>query len=258
MRITLQFCTVLLASCVTTVPSGGHEVTPQRPTLSSDTNTTAEGTVELEAGMVFDPSDQWSGQTVLKYGTSERTEVYVGWVPFLYDDERHAMVIGDSQLGIRHRFDDGGRNWPSAAVQASVNLPTGNEALGSAETDFSLAGIASGNAQDFGWTGFGSVDLRGDPTGAGVDPGFSLALAGSYALPGDVSPFFELAGIIVPEQDVDVVFATLGSMFSVSPVLAFDAGFVIGLSDEAPDFAFVIGFTRNFGRVRAMGPREFH
>ena len=60
MRTVFPLCLALLASCAVTVPRGGQQVTPQRPTLSSDTNTTATGTMELEGGVYFDPSDQLS------------------------------------------------------------------------------------------------------------------------------------------------------------------------------------------------------
>ena len=118
--------------------------------------------------------------------------------------------------------------------------------------ELSLAGIVSGTADEVAWTGYGSVDLVGDPSGPGVDPGFSLALAGSFDVDNEWTPFAEVAGIFVPERDVDIVFTTLGAFYPVANDLAADVGIVVGLSDEAPDFAFVFGFTKNFGSVARL------
>ncbi len=248
MKLLAALCTLSLAACtVTSLPTTGQPVTPQRPGLAADTNTTAPGTFELEGGVYRDPGDQWATPTTLKYGYGERTELFVGWVPILHDDDRDVTVIGDSQLGIRHRYQDRTDDVPSAAIQALINLPTGNEDLGSPETDMSLAGIISGEVENVLLTGYGSFDLRGDPTGPGIDPGFSLALAGGTPPLGDWSGFGELAGVFVPARDLDSVFMTLGGVYQVIPELAFDVGLVIGLSNDAPDLALVFGFTRNFG-----------
>jgi len=259
MRFTFLFCTVLLFSCkASSLPPGGEQVTPQRPTLSVDTSTTAVDTFELEGGVYWDPNDSWSTPTTLKYGFSEQTELFFGLVPILHDDDSGATVIGDSQVGIRHRYLEQSGNIPSAAVMAFVNLPTGNATYGSPEMDFFLAGIVNSELESVTLNGYGSLDLRGDPTGPGIDPGFSLAAMGTFPTQGGWTSFAELAGQFTPDQNYDAVFTTLGGYYQVAPELVFDFGFVVGLSNDVPDLAFVFGFTRNFGRAVRMAQGELN
>ena len=240
-------CTCLLASCAVTASGGGQQVTPQRPTLTNSTSTTVEGTLELEAGGQWDPGDTFLTPTTVKYGAGPKTEVYLGWVPVVYDGG--VTTIGPTQFGIRHRYYDGGGSAPSAAVQVSVDMPTGNSRLTSGETVTSFAGMVTGNAELWTFTGYGSFDVVGDPNDKGVDPGFSLAFLGSRPIKNRWSGYGELAGRFVPNQDYDPIFSYIGASYAVAEWLAFDLGFLVGYNKDAPDFAFTFGLTRNFGRL---------
>ncbi len=87
-----------------------------------------------------------------------------------------------------------------------------------------------------------------------------LALAGmaDHPVGGGASVFGELAGIFVPDKDLDSVFLTVGGAWSPVPGLVLDTGFVLGLSQDAPDFALLIGFTRSLGPVRGYAPAGSH
>ena len=238
-----------LAACI--VPAGGEAAaTPQRPTLSSDTNTTAEGTFEVETGASWDPSDSFGLPTVVKFGSGPRTEVFVGGSPYVYVSQRgeDEQGIGDVTVGLRHRLVDETDGSPGAALQAAVKLPTADEerGLGSGEVDASFAGILARSAGSVGLTGYYSLDVLGDPDG-NTALGHSLALAAGLPLADRVGAFGELAGVWIPELDTDPIFTTLGLTFSPSPTLVFDAAIVLGLNDDAPDTQVMIGLTRNLG-----------
>lgn len=244
-----------LASSSSACLSTAHEnepVTPQRPTLSSDTNTTAQGTFELEAGALLDPNDFIDTPTTLKYGAGPATEFFVGISPYqeLRSRGGDAESIGDLFLGLRHRFLDETDADPSAALQATVKLPTANDSdgIGSGQIDASFAAIASKGFEELSLTAYYSLDVIGSGDES-ADVGHSLALAGSVPVADEFGAFGEVATQWIPEQDSHTLFTTLGMTFSPLASMTFDAGVVIGLNEEAPDFRIVFGLTRNLGRT---------
>ena len=253
-RAVLLLVPTLAGSCLappSPPPSQRGQVTPQRPTLSSDTNTTAPGTVEIEAGVTVDPGDVFGTPLSLKFGVGETTEVFLGWTPVLVIDLPGDDASGPSDvvLGTRHRFVEETESRPSFAWQGSIKLPTADvdEGLGTGEVDVSLAGIATKSLGALGATAFYSLDLLGSPDESGMDVGHSGALALGAPLNDTLGAFGELAGIFLPEDDAEIVFTTLGLALQVAPWLVVDAAAVVGLSDEAPDLQAVLGLTHNLG-----------
>jgi len=240
------------AACKT-VPGSLAPATPQRPTVSSATTTTAHRTFELEAGAVIDPGDRLDTPTTLKYGAGPRTEVFAGWSPLLDVDEGGVdeTGVGDALVGVRHRFADETATTPSGAVQATVKLPVADEedGLGSGEVDASFALIATRSAGDFSLNGFYELDVIGDP-GGNADIGHDVTLAGSAPVAGDWGVFGELVGSFVPERDQGAVFTIVGVTLSPHPAVVFDVAAVVGLNEDAPDFQLLFGLTRNLGQPR--------
>lgn len=231
------------------VPDSQAPVVPQRPTFSSNTNTAARGTLEVETGATLDPGDSFSLPTTLRYGAGPATEVFLGGSPLLYvaqpgEDE---VGLGDTTVGLRHRIREED-DQPALAIQAAVKVPTANstEGLGTGETDASFAAIASKAVDPFSFTLQGQIDVLGDPTG-GADLGIDLAFAGGYPMAPGLGLFGELAGLFVPDADSEQVFCTLGLAATLAPFLVVDTALVVGLTPDAPDFQLLIGLTRNFG-----------
>lgn len=226
-------------------------VVPQRPTVSSDTGTTAEGTFELEAGAVGDPGDRFDMPMTLKWGATESTELFAGGSAYSHVivDGRDPQGIGDLLLGVRHRFVEEEEGHPSVALQWTTKLPTAPLDLGSGEIDFGAAAIATKAVGDVALTGFYELGIIGESGQRDTDLRHTLAGAASMPFARDWFSFAELAGILQTEADTEQVLLTTGVGYLVRDSLAVDCGLVVGLSEESPDLQFVVGFTHNWGAV---------
>lgn len=241
-----------LTSCL----AGGASdaaVTPQRPTVSSDTSTTAEGTLELEAGLALDPGDSTATPLTLKLGLAPRTELFAGLSPFNTVERRgdDGEGFGDLVLGMRHRLDEGDRK-NSFAFQAAGKLPTGDEDEGfsTGEVDFFLAGILT-HASESGpsFTGFYELGIVGDPRRrSDTDLQHVVALALSQPVGEDLSAFGELARID-PGIRSDYLLGTFGLAHRAHAGLVVDGAISVGLDDDAPDLVFLVGLTTQLGRL---------
>jgi hypothetical protein len=230
--------------------------TPQRPTVSFNTSTTAPGTVELEAGTLTDPNDFFDSPITLKYGTSKDTDLFVAWSPFqvLAQPGPDGKGSSDVVLGTRHRLWEGTDSRPSAAVVLSGKLPAASSAngLGSGEVDLRIAGVLN---QQFGAVTanlFYQYGALGNPGNSGTYSEHTTTLTLSTPLSDRWGGFAELANVAVPSQRLDSLFAIVGSTFSPSSSLVLDGGITIGLSADAPDLQFFFGCTYNLGKLARL------
>lgn len=256
------FPAILLLSTLTaciSVPRTIASVTPQRPTLSSDTSTTAPGTSEIEAGISLDDDGNFDSPVLLKYGVSPITEVFVGASPLRIADSpgRDDRGVGDAWFGLRSRLREETAYVPSVAAQIAVKLPVANEdhGLGSGETDVLFAAMAGHQIEDWYLVGFYQLGLLGEVGDGGMDIEHDLAVAGSRPLEPDLALFGEVAGQFVPELDIESVFTTWGVAYMLHPSIVVDVALALGISNDAPDAALLVGFTRNFGHVVRYRPR---
>lgn len=249
----------LLPGCLAGGPSDAA-VTPQRPTVSSDTSTTAQGTLELEAGLALDPDDSTALPLALKLGLAERTEVFAGLSPFNTIERRgdDSEGFGDLVLGMRHRLDASDER-TSYAIQAATKLPTGDEdeGLSSGEVDFFLAGIFSHvTTEGPAFTGFYELGVIGDPRRrSDTDLQHVVALALSQPLDERLSAFGEIASID-PGVGDDYLLGTFGLAHRAHAGLVVDGAISVGLDDDAPDLVFLVGFTTQLGRLAREEPVE--
>lgn len=230
--------------------------TPQRPTVSFDTSTTAPGTVELEAGITADPGDFFDSPTTLKYGTSDDTDLFVGWSPFQVLEQPGPDGEGSSDLviGARHRLWHGTDSRPSGAVVLSGKLPaaSGNSGLGTGETDLRIAGVLNQQFGDLNANLFYQYGALGVAGGTGTNSEHTVTLTVGMPVAERWGAFAELGGIFVPAQKTDAAFAILGGTYSTSPFLVLDAGLNVGLSNDSPDLQVFFGCTYNFGKLARL------
>ncbi len=253
LRIALPAFLLVLSVGCRTVGRNGAPVTPQRPSFSSDTSTTAPGTVEIETGVTVDVRDSTDTPTSIKYGLYDRGELFLNLSPFqhLGDAGQDGEGFGDMGIGVRHRLWEDTERRASAALQLLTKLPTGDEdeGLSTGEVDFFAAGIATREYSLATVTAFYQLGVLGEQNDNDVDLEHGLALAAGRSLTNDLGIFGEVAATVAPEQP-DTAFVTLGSAYALSPSLVLDAGFAVGLDSDAPDFQFLLGLTTNLGRIR--------
>lgn len=242
----------LVTGCAALHDGRRPAATPQRPTLSVDTNTTAQGTFELESGVAVDPGKKFSAPATLKWGAGERTEIFVGtsfydWAELPNGDA--VSSFGDTYLGARQRFLEL-ENGVAGALQLSTKIPTAEEGegLGTGEYDFFLAGsLSAAPSPDVYLWLFYEAGLLGDPDDSGQDVQHAYSINGSKTYDGVIGVFGEVAAINGPDG-YDPVFGTIGFQHFIAPSLVWDAGFVVGFNDDADYLQFVVGFTSNLGR----------
>ena len=122
-------------------------------------------------------------------------------------------------------------------------------ALGCGEVDFFAAASVDKTFEAFTLTGYYRLGVLGRGPGD-TDLEHALAIAASAPIDERFGAFGELGGVFATEADTDPIFVTLGGTYTSSPEFVFDAGFVVGLSDDAPDFALLVGLTHNFGGLQ--------
>jgi hypothetical protein len=241
----LLFATACSAPFETAAP------TPQRPTVSSDTNLTAVGTIELESGVSYEAGESFDTPSALKLGLSEATELFVGFSP-----QRSTEVpgpnprgAGDVVVGSRMRVHEDGDF--STAVQLATRIPGGNggDSGNRGESDFFLAGILGNQYDNLSVTGFYQLGLIGERNDDSIFAEHTVALAAGAPASDTVGLFGEVAGIFRPDLDNNAILATAGATWAWAPNLTFDGALMIGLTDDAPDYQLLLGLTWNLGGI---------
>ena len=97
--------------------------------IISDTGTPAAGGVEVEAFASFDEGELIETPLTIKYGITERVEAFATTLPFVRTvrEGPNGRGYGDLSLGGTYRFSGYADRGSSAAVQAGVVIPTGDE-----------------------------------------------------------------------------------------------------------------------------------
>lgn len=242
-----------LAGCQAVVVPDGAQVTPQRPGFSNNTDTTASGTLEIEAGGSVDPGDFIDTPSTLKLGTSPTTEVFLDFAPYHVVDVPgpNDGGFGDLRIGFRQRLQEETEELPSTAFQLATKIPVSDEEDGrsTGRTDFFAASIATKHIERYVVTGFYELGLLGTDDDGDVDLQHGLALAVEYPVDGRITGFNELSCIWIPEQDEEQLSFLAGLSYPQGPSTVIDGAFSLGLTDDAPDFVLLVGVTHSIGRV---------
>jgi len=248
-RAALLSSLIFATACA--VPFDSASPTPQRPTVSSDTNLTAAGTIELESGVSYEAGESFDTPSVLKLGLSDSTELFVGFSP-----QRSTEVpgpnprgAGDVVIGSRMRIYEEGDF--STALQLATRLPGGNggDSGNRGESDFFIAGILGNQYDDLSVTGFYQLGLIGERGDDSIFAEHTVAFAAGAPASESVGLFGEVAGIFRPDLDSNAILATAGASWAWAPNLTLDGALMIGLTDDAPDYQLLLGLTWNLGGI---------
>jgi len=225
---------------------------PSRPTVTSATDTTQCGVVELEHGL----ERQWPGGGAirddlsggLRIGLTQSLDFhwYSGAFVRLMNVDGDRTGYGDNWLGLRYRFLSQKKHRPSLGVFYQVKVPSASvvEGLGSGRVDHSISFLAS---KDIGHLhfDFNVIELLAGRTAApGLDHDTGFALASWLPLTRRLSVVLEPYGYTALNQSSPAfASAMLGFNYKVQARFYLDCGFDEGISHFAPQKRVYVGVT---------------
>lgn len=259
----------LCCSCAATLEQADLAPTPQRPRISKNTQTTTKDSVELEAGLTWDPNDFIDTPFTFKYGVSESTEAIVETAPLRRYESggENETGIGDLAFGFRHRFDDGGDGGPAFGVEFVGKLPTNDSsdegkfstggrdprtmiagAANTGSTDLTIAGIVEQQNGDMNVVGYGAINAFGSGVSGTL---YQLLLASHAAMPlTDADTIFAEIAWALNENVPDTALVQGGVYRRVGANMTADAAVGLGLNGDSPALYFMVGLSTNFGYLR--------
>lgn len=219
---------------------------PVRSSLLDDTATTTARGFELELGLFSDPDDRFESSGTLKWGATERFEVFAAWFPFLvsFPTGEDLQGHGNAELGVRHRFVDETEERPGILGGLNIVFPLGEDDVRAHDgpafgTTFTLTKSLAGIGFNPTW----SVLFQEDSDGSGVDVAHTFGILASAPVREHWFAFLEVAGFLVPSDDIEELLVQAGAGWLPSPLFAWDFGLLVGHGDDAPDLALTTGFT---------------
>ncbi len=219
------------------------ELLPARLAVYTDTDTTAAGRVEIEAGLVLDPGAQLEVPAAIKFGVDDSTELFATASPVrrVHVDGPDVRGLGDVGLSVRRRFREA-RDW-SLAFEAGALLPAEDDGAGRAELGFTGALIAAASPRPgVGLVGSYRLDLVGEGR-RDFDAEHSLSAVLQLAVARRGTLFAELSGAWAPEPNDWSTAALLGFAFLVSDSVQLDVGVATPLSGDESGASARIGLT---------------
>jgi hypothetical protein len=225
---------------------------PSRPTVTSATNTTQCGVVEVEYGL----ERQWPGGGAhrddlsggLRLGLTPNLDLHWSSGDFIHlmNGDGNRTGYGDNWLGLRYRFLKQTKYRPSMGLFYDAKIPSASAALGlgSGEVDHSISFLASKDVRKFHFD-FNLIELlAGRPAAPGVDHDSGFALATWYPLNRRLSAVVEPYGYTLLNQSAPSwASATLGFNYKVQPRLYLDTGLDVGVTHYAPQKRVFVGAT---------------
>ncbi len=229
--------------------------TPQRPGFSANTQTTAEGTWELEAGYQRNSNRLRGYPLTLKYGLDDRREIFGGLIAQARV-RRSRMGTGRGQgdllLGFRERASTPINAQDGSLIQASwaaaVQLPTGSDNVrgGHEEVNVFASTSLDASLSGFDWTFYYELGLLGTDGTFDLMSQHLLALALSAPLEGEVSAFGELA-YVAPSSKDNTLFGVIGLSMPTASGSVWDLSVQDGITGQRADTQIALGVTHNFG-----------
>ena len=259
----------LACSCATTFEPAQLAPTPQRPRISKNTQTTTKDSIELEAGITWDPNDFIDTPLTFKYGFTENTELTFETAPLRrYEVNNDSETrIGDLAFGFRHRFDNSDETGPDFGLEFVGKFPTSDTVdegefgtggrdprtsiLGAANTgstDLTIAGIVEQKRGDMNLVGYGAVNAFGSGVSGTL---YQLLLATHATMPlTDADTVFAEVAFALNESVADTSVVQGGVYRRVGANMTADVAVGVGLNGDSPALYALIGLSTNFGYLR--------
>lgn len=241
-----------------------RDLCPDRPGLGTPACTVEPGRVLVEIGLAdWTTSSAASersdtilfGDTLVRFGVSDRAEALIGWTPLGYSRERIGGVVdratrsGDVTLGAKLNLASPDGSGFSFAIQPQVSLPVGRAPIGAGDWGATLIAPVSYDLSD-------TIQLQATPeVDAAVDAdgdGRHLAFGTVIGLGIDLSDAVGAAVEVQAIRDRDPggrstqAFGAASLAWTRGKDLQLDVGAKFGLSHASDDFELYAGVSRRF------------
>ena len=258
----LAAAALLLGSSAPALASEKPPICTDRPTKANATCTVPVEKFQLEstaAGWTLIKSggaqtDVWQiGSSVLKLGLSDRSDLQVGFTPFVQAETKvgggKSAVSGFGDVIVRYkRRLTGEASTVQVAVIPFVKLPTAKRGIGSGKAEGGLAVPVSMAVGSATLTLGPEADLLADADGHGRH----VALVNLVNFAGPIAPRLTLVGELWTMTNFDPArTATLASIdaaltYAVNPTIHLDLGANLGLTKHTADAELSAGVSLRF------------
>jgi hypothetical protein len=225
---------------------------PSRPTVTSATDTTQCGVVELEYGL----ERQWQGDGAhrddltggLRFGLTPNLDFRWSSGDFIHlmNGDGNRTGYGDNWLGLRYRFLGQTKRRPSLGVFYEAKVPSASAALGlgSGQVDNAISFLASKDVRKLHFD-FNLIQLlAGRQLAPGVDHNTGFALATWLPLTSRLSGVIEPYGYTLLNQSSPAFASVMvGFNYKVQPRLCLDSGLDLGVTHYAANKRVYVGVT---------------
>ena len=230
-----------------------------RPGKANGVCTVPSGKVQVEASPIdwtrfelggVDSETLSLGSTVIKYGLGERTDLQIGWAPFVRvrSGGQSLSGVGDVVVRLKQRL-TGGDTPVQVALIPFVKLPTARQGIGNRKLEGGLAAVVSFGIGGGITAALGpEVDVLADGDGEGRH----AAIVNVLNLSGTIAPRLTLAGEVWsnfnfdPAGTVKQASADAALAYAVNERLQLDGGVNVGLTKETADLELYTGVSLRF------------
>ncbi len=259
-RWTLGVVSGLLALGAPCASGADAPISPDRPSVTNNTETVRPGVAQLETGVEYAKSSigghesdrRFAAQLALRAGLTGALEARLGGEPVVrFRGEREDTGSGDFSVGLKYRLLDAEerRWWPSLGLQPSVKLPVASAPIGTGRPDFELRALAS-----FDLSGGFDLDVNAALAAVGQSHpnGYILQALTSASLNRKIldatSVFVEVAFAARDERDArDAVALRAGIVYVLGRDVALDAAAGASLAGQGPDYTVMAGVSVRLG-----------
>ncbi len=236
------------------------DICADRPGLASSTCVVEKNKVQVE--LAIDWSFQkdgdartdtlLAGDTVVRVGVDERTEVQLGWTAFGHVRDRVGQAVtrddsvGDAFVGVRRSLYETDKF--AVALQGRFFLPIGGSAIGAGDWGAELLVPLTFSAGEIDLALTPSIAAAADADRRGRHLAYGLTAGAGFNLSKKLSAVIDLA--LARDEDPlghsTEALAALALAYLINNNLQIDAGAVIGLNEDSADLELYVGAAQRF------------
>ena len=263
MRMLLCLLALAVAAPAYAQPGAAEEeseICADRPGLASSTCIVERNKVQVELAIDWSFQEDGdartdtllAGDTVVRIGVDERTEVQFGWTAFVRVRDRIGAEVtrddsvGDAFVGVRRSLYD--KDGVAVALQGRFSLPIGGSAIGAGDWGAELLVPFTCEVGELDLAVTPSIAAATDADRRGRHLAYGLTAGAGFNLSKRLSTVIDLA--VARDEDPlghsTEVLAALALAYLINNNLQIDAGAVIGLNEDSADLELYVGAAQRF------------